>query len=1040
MEAPPADWRSQLQPDVRQKVMNKIMDTLVKHLHVAVPEGMNELKKIAVRFEEKIYTAAVSKMDYLHKISMKMVNMENKTQQATPMTPHSSVSQHTADQVGLQGVRPQGQSLPPIPMGAAPDIYAQRQMQEEKQQQSALTQNQRQPLLNPLLYTNHHQSQFLKQKILSNVPLQPPMPRQQPLLQTNQPQSSQQSTMQMSSFTSGLSSMQQSQPTNIQYAPQSIIQQNQLNSVQHSVPSLLPQHVQTFAKQAQHTQPFIYQQTSSMQQQSAGVYQQSNLQTQQHQQLLGQHANVSNTSNVQHNQMTKQQNNTADIKPQQSLLVHTNNLVNMQQLRHQQSLSLHQQPLCQLTDLQGLPQTESLQQQQLLASLSQQPHQHSMQLQQSKHMSQLQQQLQQQSLTLLQSQGQQSHDQPSQQQLISQFQPQSEQIQQPLTMQQQPNSMQREMPQCLQASGTLLQPQSEMEQQNQVIHSQKGAPEVSSSTSVASATQSGHVCCDWQEELYEKIQSMKEVHFAEVQEFHQMISGKIQEFELMPRAKRPENYEKLKNYKLFLERMMAFLQISKIKIPISLKVNLPVYEKQMLHILSSSRRAKFIHLQQQGQQQVLQPSAHAHSAAQHQVSQVLQLQQHDKLGKQVQQMNMQGSNTSVLSAAASSMEHESTTLLSSAASVSQQNVTDSVPSASGLDPEQVNSIGIPHHGSFNTVQESVMGTLNSSLGASNQTNFRSLSQSSLSVLQPIANSIQNSNVLQQQHLKQQVYMIQNQQLKQQLQQCQIQQLLQQQQQQRQNQKQQPSSRLPVQQLSQLHPLNDLSQLKTMLGHQRYKSCAPNLTASPQNQQASSPQISHHSSLQIDQHNLLPTLAKTGTPMQTTDSTFVIPSPSTSIAPSPQSGNSEKFASSVISTQATGQSTNHHGSTAPPKAQSISVTTPGISASPLLAEFTTQESNQPVLATSGTSALDRPIERLIKMVQSLPQKSLNPAVTDIISVVSMIDQFACLVPGNGSKAAIGEDLVATTKCHLQARNMSQDGSVSKKKMKRQTSEI
>ncbi|KAG0482529.1 hypothetical protein HPP92_010613 [Vanilla planifolia] len=62
MEAPPADWRSQLQPDVRQKVMNKIMDTLVKHLHVAVPEGMNELKKIAVRFEEKIYTAAVSKV------------------------------------------------------------------------------------------------------------------------------------------------------------------------------------------------------------------------------------------------------------------------------------------------------------------------------------------------------------------------------------------------------------------------------------------------------------------------------------------------------------------------------------------------------------------------------------------------------------------------------------------------------------------------------------------------------------------------------------------------------------------------------------------------------------------------------------------------------------------------------------------------------------------------------------------------------------------------------------------------------------------
>ncbi|XP_078182855.1 uncharacterized protein LOC144576357 isoform X3 [Carex rostrata] len=74
------DWRSQLQPDARQRIVNKIMNTLKRHLPVPVPEGINELQKIAVRFEEKIYSAATSQPDYLRKISLKMLSMENKGQ------------------------------------------------------------------------------------------------------------------------------------------------------------------------------------------------------------------------------------------------------------------------------------------------------------------------------------------------------------------------------------------------------------------------------------------------------------------------------------------------------------------------------------------------------------------------------------------------------------------------------------------------------------------------------------------------------------------------------------------------------------------------------------------------------------------------------------------------------------------------------------------------------------------------------------------------------------------------------------------------
>ncbi|KAM0923352.1 hypothetical protein ACQ4PT_005643 [Festuca glaucescens] len=76
------DWRSQLQPEARSMIVNKIMVTLKKHLPVSVPEGLNELQKIAERFEERIYNEATDQSIYLRKISLKMLSMETKTQQA----------------------------------------------------------------------------------------------------------------------------------------------------------------------------------------------------------------------------------------------------------------------------------------------------------------------------------------------------------------------------------------------------------------------------------------------------------------------------------------------------------------------------------------------------------------------------------------------------------------------------------------------------------------------------------------------------------------------------------------------------------------------------------------------------------------------------------------------------------------------------------------------------------------------------------------------------------------------------------------------
>ncbi|GMP45889.1 hypothetical protein CsSME_00014244 [Camellia sinensis var. sinensis] len=81
------DWRTQLRPDSRQRIVNKIMDTLKRHLPFTGEEGLLELRKIAVRFEEKIYTGATSQSDYLRKISLKMLTMENKHQNFVASSP-----------------------------------------------------------------------------------------------------------------------------------------------------------------------------------------------------------------------------------------------------------------------------------------------------------------------------------------------------------------------------------------------------------------------------------------------------------------------------------------------------------------------------------------------------------------------------------------------------------------------------------------------------------------------------------------------------------------------------------------------------------------------------------------------------------------------------------------------------------------------------------------------------------------------------------------------------------------------------------------
>ncbi|THU56508.1 hypothetical protein C4D60_Mb11t17970 [Musa balbisiana] len=1009
------DWRTQLQPEARHRIVNKIMETLKRHLPISVPEGLNELQKIAIRFEEKIYTAAANQSDYLRKISLKMLSMESKSQHSASINPSMSNStitnQNPADSALLgvqsqimvnqpstrQQLLPQNiqnnnsvtaqssanipsalsiaglsqsnistvsqtsnlQNMPGISQNsnslgqtAVPDIYtnAQRQMQGRQQQQQIISQQQHQSQ-NQFLYQHQLQQQIFNQKLQHSPLLQPHVQQpQQPMLKTTQLQSSQQPLMQMTSnLQSGQSTIQQMQPGAIQSAVQPGLQQNQLNSVQQSVPSVLQQRPQSVARQQQQQQPTILQQAPSLQQQQqqpTSAPQQANLPVQQHQQqLMGQQANI---SNVQQTQLLGQQASVTEMQQQpQRMPVQQNNLLSMQQPQHllnQQNISLHQQQqFGTQSNVSVLQQSQQQQQQQqLLGSLSNvsnmQPHQRSMHmLQQPKTSVQQQQQNQQSSLAMLQPQGQQPQHQSSQHQLISQFQSQPASLQHQLV--QHPGSLQREMQQRIQVSGALL-PQNAIEQQKQFGQPQVGLPEVSSSTSLDSTAQTGHVgVVDWQEEIYQKIKSMKELYFAELSELYQRIILKLQQQDaLMPSVKTSEQFDKIKSFKLILERTLQFLQLSKNNIQSGLKDKLPIYEKQIVNLLASNKK-KVIPSQQPGQQQFQHAGVPSQSMPQQQPSQVPQLQQNDNYTNQ--QMNLQGSMTSMQTAAVPSMQQGSVSLSTHfGVPTPQQNITNALQTGSTID----------------TVQGS---------------SFSSLQQGAIASIQQGGGLVSG-------------------------------------------------------QTGQRHNY-----------YQQLKNAAVFPNSSPQNFQASSPQISHHSS-QLDQHTLLSSQIKSGTPLQSANSPFVA-SPSTPIASSPIPGESEKHSGI---TSLPNHTRHQQAAIAPPQAQSINVATPGISASPLLAEFTSPEGNQSSLPNSvvgKSNKAERPLERLIEVIRSSTPKALRSAVSDIGSVVSMIDRIAGSAPGNGSRVAVGEDLVAMTKCRLQAKSfMSQDGSATTKKMKRDTS--
>ncbi|KAK5830929.1 hypothetical protein PVK06_014724 [Gossypium arboreum] len=988
------DWRTTLQPDSRQRIVNKIMDTLKRHLPFSGQEGLSELRKIAVRFEEKIFTAASSQTDYLRRISLKMLTMETKSQNTMPNTGNNSKPPDPGSQGMQNQVHSQGQSIP-IPLQsnqsqarqqllpqsvpnnmASAGVQSSAGLQPGMPPVSGLSQN---PISNVVgqnsniqnmsgisqnsmgqgmpsnIFANQQRQMQGRQQVLPQQQQQQQQLYHQQLQQTLMKQKIQQGNLQPSLLQSHMQQQQQQNllpPTQLQSSQQSGmqtssimqpsamqstlpgLQQNQQSSLQQSTQSMLQQHQQSVLRQQQ--QP---QQTTS-----AGIHQQQTPMTQQsmmpqqQQHMMGQQANA---ANIPQNQLIGQQNNS----PEFSFLLYTNYTIFIVD-----ALVLH-----------------------YISTIE------------SNFLSYL-----------------------------------------------------RILREYLLKLGSAITSEA---------HS-----------SLDSTAQTGHSNGgDWQEEVYQKIKAMKETYFSELNEMHQKIAAKLLQHDSLPQQPKSEQLEKLKIFKTMLERILHFLTVSKANIVPAFKDKLSSYEKQIINFINTNRPRKPVSALQQGQL----PPPHMHSMQQPQ-PQSNQTQSHDnQMNPQLQSINLQGSMPTMQPNNMTSLQHNTLSSLPGV-STAQQTMLNSLQPGSNLDPGQGNALG--------SMQQVAPGPLQQNPASnSQQANLNSLSsQSGLSVLQQNMNPLQsNSNMLQHQHMKQQQeqQILQSQKYKQQLQQQrQMQhQIMQQKHQLMQQQQQQAKQQLPTQlqahQMPQLHQMNDVNDMKQGISvkpgvfqqhlpagqrqtytHQQLKPGVQFPISSPQLHPAASPQMPQHSSPQIDQQSLLPSISKTGTPLQSANSPFVVPSPSTPLAPSPMPGESEKPAPGTSSLSNVANIGHQQGTGVQAGSQSLAIGTPGISASPLLAEFTDgTHANVLTTVSSKSNITEQPLERLMKAVKSMSPTALCASVSDIGSVVSMTDRIAGSAPGNGSRAAVGEDLVAMTKCRLQARNfITQDGMSGSKKMRRHTS--
>ncbi|PIA27260.1 hypothetical protein AQUCO_08100003v1 [Aquilegia coerulea] len=1001
------DWRTRFSSDSRRKVTNEIMETLKRHLPEPSLNVLREVKQIAESFEEKVFSAATSQDDYVLQVNMHLVNLENRSHtcgEVNILPSTSSCGDLNSPDSASQGLQSQfySEALSP-PICLAHSSQAQEKVSSHNNPTISDSSGVQSPSLSPAPSGASHTKnivvncegqshnfedmseksvgcsalQSVSSDILSSFQgqMEGKQHRQQNVVQ-QQFQNVQQYIFQkqlpkqvLQGHQSSQNTLQQAQPSSVQSSSNSDNQQNQQSSAQNLPLIALQQQPQR-----------------SIQQQKHQFTQQSMFSSHQNQQLIQKSSDETNRQYVcNYSDMQPQQ-----VENQQLFAGEQNNFSRIQQKL---------QVLGQQNDVSGFLQHSTIT------------------LQQAKIVEEQQKAHQTSSASFLPHQ-QQSQSRLSQQQVMSHLQ--THQFQQQLGSQITSKPLRSDMNQMVHPSSSLVQLQNIIEHQKQLFQCPI-RPEASYSLASNGQTNAS----DGREVIFQKLQSMKKMYLPLL----------IQVYKKLQTSQTVLN-DKSQRAKIWLERTLRMLDASLSNIPRDLTVDklLPM-ERQIVDFIRATRLRRNVGPQQQGQQQT-------QAQMQHTDNQMKTL---------MQAKNLKNAMTAVQSSAVVTSQHDFIPSLSSHMGVP------------GLQPNLMNTLQSSSHSQLHSVlgsalhssQQAVVGSLQKiPMNATQQARNSLCSQNDMDAWKPKVTSLkENSNALQY-HLKQQSQP--RQMSHQDVQHQQVQQIIQQNHQNplQQNplqRKLQQSTELLGQQIPHLYQMNEVSNMQSKqslnvdLGvlhqhqtpgrqsaynEQSSKSGDVSYMSSPHPLQSSFPYTSQYSSPQTDQLSMI-SLSKSGISMQPESSPILSLSPSNSLTPPPILADHEKQASSISLHSNAGNCKQMQTVTSGPQPPSLVISTPGISASSLLTEFASPVNIQASAASiisSKTIATEKPIEHLIRVVKSMSHKALSASVSDIDSAVTMVHRMASSKPGNHSKDAIGEDLVATVKHRAVVNNFSPDNGI------------
>ncbi|KAG2261244.1 hypothetical protein Bca52824_068323 [Brassica carinata] len=581
------DWRSQLEPDVRKKVILAIVEKLKIYYPTRHP---NELKNTALLFEGKIHGVATDKDDYIRKIKGNLMNFDRKfrTLQSSNVQSGSSVNGTNTPAPAAQALN-QGESVPSsLPYTQTPtsqqwlpqnNIQSNLSILESSglpSQVSSAAQNLNiqmgEGVLSNLLpgsqrqiqgreqllsqqpqssnyFQNQMDQQLLKEKVChGNV--QPPYMQQQ----AHQPSLLKQTIQQQLPLQTSMSSIQQSFP-----------QPSALSS-----PSSGQQNSQFLPRQNQFPAQRVH---SSHHQQQMSVPSQEQ-KRQGREQLI---SHLTNDQDTQQNHLTSLQNNGEKQRAFRVSSSQQNNIASFQE-----------RPL--QNNIQNMHQKQRLYSHSNTASALPSQQQHY-----NVHVS-----------SSLGVQGQEVGQ--SQPMIQQQYQPQH-----PMQQQQQPQNRILQQPlddtQKFQASSSLLQTQ-----KNQPYQLQRTSPaNPSTSQDSTGKTVNASGGGDWQEETYQKIKALKEKYILVLSTLLQRLSNKLQEIDALPQQKIQHGHiEKLRASKAMLKKVLVFLSVPRSGVTEIHRDKFSLYEEQLLRFAKPNQILTRRPMLQQQQQQVHLPPSQSH--------------------------------------------------------------------------------------------------------------------------------------------------------------------------------------------------------------------------------------------------------------------------------------------------------------------------------------------------------------------------------------------------------------------------------------------